>query len=88
MGSRAGDSYEINACIGKAAAAPTVGNDDVGLKYNGNCAAHATAADNTVNDIALSITDFNLFRLRVVDAFDQIDDKIRKILKKTDLDCA
>ena len=39
--------------------------------------------------LALSLTDFNIFRLRVVSAFNQLDNKVREITKllQADLTC-
>ena len=39
--------------------------------------------------LELSVTDFNIFRLRVVSAFNQLENKVREITKllETDLTC-
>ena len=93
LGTNNPNSYEV-LCIGKFSEPPPAGDSDVGLKYTQpKCATFgsSTAADPNANpspnSIALSLTDFNLFRLRVVDAINTLDNKIREILDASGLTC-
>ena len=42
------------------------------------------AVGNTVDLVAISVTDFNIFRLRVVDAFNTLENKVRELTSLTD----
>ena len=89
-----GNDYEITKAIipnGETALDAAVpagaGLAEIGT---GAVAALDKAGDTAgLENLALSLTDFNIFRLRVVSAFNQLDNKVREITKllETDLTC-
>ena len=86
LGTETTPNYDVG-CIG--AAHPIATGDAANIVGLNVPACTAIGADNTQTSdaVALSIKDFNLFRLRVVDAIDTLDTKIRDILAITSLTC-
>ena len=84
IGSATGTSWPIIFPLGSGAGTLTAGAGDGGLDLSipvmplGN-----TATSNT----ALSIADFNLFRLQSIQAIDALDNKIREMLSVTAPTC-
>ena len=87
LGTETTPAYEVG-CIG---AANAVDSTDAAANGKGlmiaNCVALGTGPAQTTADVALPLKDFNLFRLRMVDAIDTLDTKIRDILAITSLTC-
>ena len=70
------------AAMAKAITFPT------GLTGPTTTTALATAAPVTGQNSALSIEDFNIFRQKVAEAFNSVQNKIDQILNVTDVDCS
>ena len=86
LGTRTGTgatAYELTKCV---ASAGSVSAEADGLTYaNGvNC---VVAAQGSADTEVLTVTDFNLFRLRVVDALNTFENKFRELIALTSLTC-
>ena len=86
LGTRKGTgatAYELTKCIASAGGASSEAD---GLTYASGTQCVVLAAGNTDTE-ALTVTDFNLFRLRVVDALNTFENKFRELIAITDLTC-
>jgi len=78
------NAYQLTKCVA-ATGNPSAEGD--GLGYASGVACVAPAAGGTDTE-ALTVTDFNLFRLRVVDALNTFENKFRQLTNTiTDLTC-
>lgn len=93
LGSKTASSYQLTGCVvGFVTGSPTITVPTAnlnGLSFAGaNCALTPGAGGAaTIDDSAVSIADFNIFRLRMVDAINALDQKLRDALATTQPTC-
>ena len=86
LGTETTPNYDVG-CIGDANPIATGDAANIAGLNVPACVAIGASNTQTSAEVALPIKDFNLFRLRVVDAIDTLDTKIRDILAIVSLTC-